>query len=66
MNSAASAPVRDGIVFLGVAPEKSPSIARPEDQRQFQFDRDKTVYVNHSYFYIDDQEFGPLLVKVCS
>lgn len=30
------------------------------------FGRDKTVYVNHYYFYIDDAEFRPLFVKVCS
>src|SRR5687767_15350779 len=30
------------------------------------FDRDKTVYVNHYYFYIDDADFGPLFIKVCS
>ena len=28
--------------------------------------RDKAVYVNHYYFYIDDAEFGPLFIKVCS
>ena len=28
--------------------------------------RDKTVYVNHYYFYIDDADFGPLFLKVCS
>ena len=33
---------------------------------QFQFNRDKTVYVNHYYFYIDDEDFGPLFIKVCS
>ncbi len=31
-----------------------------------QFNRDKTVYVNHYYFYIDDEDFGPLFLKVCS
>jgi hypothetical protein len=31
---------------------------------QFQFDRDKTVYINHYYFYIDDAGFGPLFIKV--
>ncbi len=30
------------------------------------FTRDKTVYVNHYYFYIDDADFGPLFLKVCS
>ena len=33
---------------------------------QFQFNRDKTVYVNHYHFYIDDEDFGPLFLKVCS
>ncbi len=33
---------------------------------QFWFTRDKTVYVNHYYFYIDDADFGPLFLKVCS
>jgi len=33
---------------------------------QFEFNRDKTVYVNHYYFYIDDEDFGPLFLKVCS
>ena len=33
---------------------------------QFQFTRDKTVYVNHYYFDIDDADFGPLFIKVCS
>ncbi|HET7212269.1 MAG TPA: hypothetical protein VFL79_01665, partial [Terriglobia bacterium] len=23
-------------------------------------------YVNHYYFYIDDEEFGPLFLKICS
>ena len=26
----------------------------------FEFERDKSVYVNHYYFYIDDEDFGPL------
>ena len=33
---------------------------------QFQFTRDKTVYVKHYYFYIDDADFGPLFIKVFS
>jgi hypothetical protein len=33
---------------------------------QFEFNRDKTVYVNHYYFYIDDEDFGPLFLKICS
>jgi len=59
-------PVRDGIVFIGVAQEKAQAFHGRKIDGQFQFDRDKTVYVNHYYFYIDDKEFGPLFLKVCS
>jgi hypothetical protein len=59
-------PVRDGIVFIGVAQEKAQAFNGRKIDGQFQFDRDKTVYVNHYYFYIDDEEFGPLFIKVCS
>ena len=58
--------VRDGIVFIGVAQEKAQAFQGRKINGQFQFERDKTVYVNHYYFYIDDKEFGPLFVKVCS
>ena len=30
------------------------------------FSRDKTVYVNHRYFYVDDKDFSPLFTEVCS
>jgi len=59
-------PVRDAIVFIGVAQEKAQAFQGRKINGQFQFDRGKTVYVNHYYFYIDDEEFGPLFVKVCS
>jgi hypothetical protein len=58
--------VRDGIVFIGVAQEKAQAFSGKKVNGQFQFDRDKTVYVNHYYFYIEDEEFGPLFIKVCS
>jgi len=58
--------VRDAIVFIGVAQEKAQAFHGKKVRGQFQFDRDKTVYVNHYYFYIDDEEFGPLFLKVCS
>ena len=59
-------PVRDAVVFIGVAQEKAQAFNGRKINGQFQFDRDKTVYVNHYYFYIDDEEFSPLFVKVCS
>ena len=57
---------RDGIVFIGVAQEKAQAFQGKKVGGQFQYTRDKTVYVNHYYFYIDDADFGPLFIKVCS
>jgi len=58
--------VRDQIVFIGVAQEKAKAFSGTKVNGQFRFNRDKTVYVNHYYFYIDDEDFGPLFLKVCS
>ena len=57
---------RDGIVFIGVAQEKAKTFQGKKVNGQFQFERDRTVYVNHYYFYIDDEDFGLLFIKVCS
>jgi hypothetical protein len=58
--------LRDGVVFVGVAQEKAQAFQGKKIDGQFLFTRDKTVYVNHYYFYIDDAAFGPLFLKVCS
>ena len=58
--------VRDGVVFIGVAQEKAQAFQGRKVDGYFQFTRDKAVYVNHYYFYIDDADFGPLFLKVCS
>jgi hypothetical protein len=58
--------VRDQIVFIGVAQEKAKAFHGTKVNGQFQFNRDKTLYVNHYYFYVDDEDFGPLFLKVCS
>ena len=58
--------IRDGIVFIGVAQEKAQAFQGRKISGRFEFTRDKTVYVNHYYFYIDDADFGPLFLKVCS
>jgi hypothetical protein len=58
--------VRDSIVFIGVAQEKAQAFNGRKINGRFEFTRDKTVYVNHYYFYIDDKDFGPLFIKVCS
>jgi hypothetical protein len=56
--------VRDGIGFIGVAQDKAQAFNGKKVNGQFQFDLDKTVYVNHYYFYIDDKEFGPLFLNI--
>ena len=58
--------VRDGIVFIGVAQEKAQAFQGKKVNGRFEFTRDKTVYVNHYYFYLDDADFGPLFIKICS
>jgi hypothetical protein len=57
--------VRDGVVFVGVAQAKAQAFPGKKIDGQFLFTRDKTVYLNHYYFYIDDADFGPLFLKVC-
>lgn len=58
--------VRDQVVFIGVAQEKAQTFSGRKEGSTFHYDRDKTVYVNYYYFYIDDEDFGPLFLKVCS
>lgn len=62
--------VRGGVAFVAVAQEKAKTFSgrkMPEKgSNWFEYTRDKTVYVNHYYFYVDDEEFGPAFVKVCS
>jgi len=63
-------PVRGAVVFIGVAQEKAMTFSgRPAKDKGagwFDYSRDKAVYVNHYYFYVDDEEFGPAFIKVCS
>ena len=62
--------VRGEVVFIGVAQEKAKTFSGrkvPEKgPNWFDYTRDKAVCVNHYYFYVDDEEFGPAFVKVCS
>lgn len=62
--------VRDEVVFIGVAQEKARAFSgRKRDKKGyvgFEYERDKSVYVNHYYFYIDDEDFGPVFIKICS
>src|ERR1039458_4954422 len=59
-------PVRDAVVFIGVAQEKAKTFNGKKVNGWFEFERDKSVYFNHYYFYIDDEDFGPLFIKICS
>jgi hypothetical protein len=59
-------PVRDDVVFIGVAQEKAQAFSANKVDGRFQFQRDKTVYVNHYYLYLDDADFGPAFLKICS
>jgi hypothetical protein len=61
--------VRDQVVFIGVAQEKAKAFNGTKVNGQFQFNRDKTVYVNHYYFYIDRRGFRsavPQSVQLCA
>ena len=54
--------VQDGIVFIGVAQEKAQAFNGKKVNGQFEFNRDKAVYVNHYYFYIPSAEKCLLLL----
>ena len=62
-------PVKDGVVFIGVAQEKAYAFkGRKKNQKGyvgFEYSR-QSVYVNHYYFYLNDDEFGPAFIKICS
>jgi hypothetical protein len=58
--------VRDRVVFIGVAQEKAQAFSGKKVEGRFEYERDKPVYVNHYYFYLDDADFGPAFLKVCS
>jgi hypothetical protein len=59
----------EGVVFIGVAQEKAQSFkARKKEQSGpvgFEWSR-QSVWVNHYYFYLQDADFGPAFIKVCS
>jgi hypothetical protein len=62
--------VRGGVVFIGVAQERAIAFVGHRNKTKgyvgFEYRRDKTVYVNSYYFYLDDEGFGPAFIKVCS
>ena len=59
----------EGVVFIGVAQEKARSFKSTKEQKgpvvRFEWSR-QSVRVNHYYFYLQDAEFGPAFIKICS
>jgi hypothetical protein len=62
-------PVKNGVVFIGIAQEKAYAFkGRKKKQKGyvgFDYSR-QSVFVNHYYFYLNDDEFGPGFIKICS
>jgi hypothetical protein len=61
---------REGVVFIGVAQEKAWSFKAQKGTTSaglvhFDFAR-QSVAVNHYYFYVQDPEWGPAFLKVCT
>jgi hypothetical protein len=62
-------PVRDAVVFIGVAQEKAYAFSArrlPGRRAIFEFTRNKSVIPNYYYFYLDDADWGEAFIKVCS
>ena len=58
--------VRGQVVFIGIDQEKAQTFSGRKESNTFLYDRDKTAYVKQCYFYSDDEDFGPIFLKVCS
>jgi hypothetical protein len=60
---------QEGILFIGIAQERAYAYKarkRVEGKRVF-FDYSRqSVFVNHYYFYLQDDDFGPAFIKVCT
>jgi hypothetical protein len=62
-------PGKEGVVVIGVAQEKASAFKAKKRTagKMVGFDYSRQpVYVNHYYFYLQDDEFGPGFIKVCS
>jgi len=60
---------KEGVLFIGIAQERAYAYkARKRVQgKQVFFDYSRqSVFVNHYYFYIQDDDFGPAFIKVCT
>jgi hypothetical protein len=59
----------EGVVFIGIAQEKAKAWRARKEKKgkwiHFEYSR-QSVCVNHYYFYIQDRQFGPTFIRVCS
>jgi hypothetical protein len=59
----------EGVLFIGIAQERAYAFKGRKKSGQnwvgFEYSR-QSVFVNHYYFYLQDKEFGPAFIKVCS
>jgi hypothetical protein len=65
----ARAPEREGVLFIGVAQERSSSWWGTVRHGASDFDcafARRTVFVRHYYFYLRDREWGRAFLKFCS
>jgi len=59
----------EGVVFIGIAQEKAYAFRaqKRSEGKKVGFDYSRqSVYVNHYYFYLQDEDFGPAFIKVCT
>ena len=60
---------KEGVLFIGIAQERAHAYkAHKRVQGKmvgFDYSR-QSVFVNHYYFYIQDEDFGPAFIKVCT
>ena len=59
----------EGVLFIGVAQEKAwafkATTTTADGRLDFNYSR-QWAYVNHYYFYLVDDDFGPAFVKLCA
>jgi hypothetical protein len=59
----------EGVVFIGIAQERAYAFKAQKRTKGkvviFDYSR-QAVFVNHYYFYLHDQDFGPAFIKVCT
>ena len=59
----------EGVLFIGIAQERATAFKGRKKVKQglvgFEYSR-QSVFVNHYYFYLQDKEFGPAFIKVCT